>query len=113
MLMEKFLDVSISISIVKRAGNAVGWSAKETWYCALISEISKEKRMTWCMDRIAERDLQLSDVIWTDESSIQLESHQKVTYQKKGHPVRLAGRPKHPPKIHVWGEYRQKEHLPL
>ena len=113
MLIEMFLDVSNSVSTVKRAHKALGWSAKETWYCTLISEINKEKKMTWYMDCIAERDLQLSDVIWTDESSIQLESHRKVTYQKKGHPVRLAGRPKHPPKIHVWREYWQKEHLPL
>ena len=59
--------------------------------------------MTWCLDRIAEGDLELSDVIWTDESSVQLESHRKITYQKKGHPVRLTARPKHPPKIHLWG----------
>ena len=54
--------------------------------------------MSWCLDCIAGGDLQLSDVIWTDESSIQLESHWKITYQKKGHPVHLAGRPKHPHK---------------
>ena len=59
--------------------------------------------MTWCLDRIAEGDLELSDVIWTDESSVKLESHRKITYQKKGHPVRLTARPKHPPKIHLWG----------
>jgi len=59
--------------------------------------------MTWCLDRIAEGDLELSDVIWTDECSIQLESHRNIAYQKQGQPIRLAGRPKHPPKIHVWG----------
>ena len=42
-------------------------------------------------------------MLWTDESSIQLESHRKITFQKKGQPVRLASRPKHPPKIHAWG----------
>jgi len=40
--------------------------------------------MTWCLDRIAEGDLELSDVIWTDECSIQLESHRKIVYQKQG-----------------------------
>ena len=69
----------------------------------MIGEINKEKRMTWCLDRIAEGDLELSDVIWTNESSVQLESHRKIMYQRKGHPVRLAARPKHLPKIHVWG----------
>ena len=86
---------------------------KQTRYCALITEVNKEKRMTWCLDRIAEGDLQLSDVIWTDESSIQLESHRKITYQKKGHPVHLAGRPKHPPKIHVWGGISSRGATPI
>lgn len=59
--------------------------------------------MTWCLDRTVEGDLELSDVIRTDESSIQVESHCKIVYQKQGQPIRLAGRHKHPPKIHVWG----------
>ena len=103
----------VSISTVKRACKALGWSTKKTRYCALITEVNKEKRMTWCLDRIAGRDLQLSDVIWTDESSIQLESHWKITYQKKGHPVHLAGRPKHPPKIHVWGGISSRGATPI
>ena len=113
MVADKFSDVSVSISTGKRARKALGWSAKRTRYCALIAEVNKEKRMTWCLDRIAEGDLQLSDVIWTDESSIQLESHRKITYQKKGHPVHLAGRPKHPPKIHVWGGISSRGATPI
>ena len=103
LVVEKYPDLNVSISTIKRARQALGWNSKKTRYCALISEINKEKRMTWCLDRIAEGDLELSDVIWTDECSIQLESHCKIVYQKQGQPIRLAGRPKHPPKIHVWG----------
>ena len=55
------------------------------------------------MDHIAEGDLELSNVIFMDESSVQLECHRKIAYQKKGQPVRLAARPKHPPKLHVCG----------
>lgn len=43
------------------------------------------------------------DVIWTDECSVQLESHRKVTYHRKGEPSKMCRRPKHPPKVHVWG----------
>ena len=113
MVTEKFPDLRFSISTLKRARKALGWSAKRTHYCALISEINKEKRMTWCLDRIAEGDLELADVIWTDESSFQLESHRKITYQKKSHPVRLAGRPKHPPKIYVWGGISARGATPI
>ena len=89
------------------------WRAKKTRYVALITEVNKEKRMKWCLDRIAEGDLQLSDVIWTDESSIQLELHRKITYQKKDHPVHLAERPKQPPKIHVWGGISSRGATPI
>jgi len=102
MVVKEYPDLSISVSIIKRACQALGWNSKRTRYCAMIIEINKGKRMTWCIDRVAEGDLELSDVIWTDESSIQLESHRKTVYQKRGQPIRLAGRPKHPPKIQVW-----------
>jgi len=52
-----------------------------TQYGTLISEVNKEKRRTWCLDRIAEGELELSDVIRTDESSFQLQPHQKITYK--------------------------------
>ena len=44
-------------------------------------------------------DLDLDDVIWTDECSVQLESHHKTAYYEQGEPFRMVSRPKHP---HVW-----------
>lgn len=35
------------ISTVKMARKVLGWSAQKTLYCALISKVNKEKRMTW------------------------------------------------------------------
>ena len=58
--------------------------------------------MEWCLDRVLLNDLQLSDVIWTDEYSVQLESHQKIVYHKHGEPSKMVSRPKHPPKVHIW-----------
>ena len=49
-------------------------------------------------------DLDLDDVIWTDECSVQLESHRKTMYHKQGEPSRMVSRPKHPPKVHVWAD---------
>lgn len=65
------------------------------------------------MVRVAEADMDFSDVIWTDESSIQLEFHRKIMYQKKGQPIRLAARAKHPPKIHVWGGISSRGATPI
>ena len=94
---------SIPISTVKRARYRLGWESKRTRYCALISERNQEKRLEFCKDLINRNDLNFSDVIWTDECSVQLESHRKVTYHRKGEPSRMCGRPKHPAKVHVWG----------
>ena len=101
-LLEEFPGVKTSISAVKRARRELGWISKRTRYCAMISESNKDKRLKWCTERTEQHDLQLDDVIWTDECTVQLESHRKTCYHKKGEPAPLAAKPKHPPKVHVW-----------
>ena len=39
------------------------------------------------------------DVIWNDETTVQLETHKRMCYRKE----REKPRPKHPVKVHVWG----------
>lgn len=68
-LIEKFPYLRVSVT-VKWARRALGWSSERTRYCAMISEVNEEKRMTWCLDRIAEADLVFSDEIWREESLI-------------------------------------------
>ena len=99
LFAEKFPDVEI---MLMQARQHLGWISKKTRYCALIHEENKEKRLRWCKERIEQNDLDLSDVIFSDESSIQLESHRKTSYHKFGQPSRLCTRPKHPAKVHVW-----------
>ena len=92
----------VSLSTIKRTRRDLGWTMKRTRYCQLISEVNKDKRMDWCLDRVLSNDLELSDVIWTDECLVQLESHRKITYPKHGEPSKMVSRPKHPPKVHIW-----------
>ena len=99
----KYPEIQISISTVKRARRHLGWISKKTRYCALIREANKEKRLLWCQERVEKNDLDLNDVIFSDESSVQLESHRKTCYHKIVQPSRLCGKPKHPPKVHIWG----------
>ena len=42
------------------------------------------------------------NVIWNDETAVQLESHRRHSYRKKGEQPVLKPRPKHPIKLHVW-----------
>ena len=44
-----------------------------------------------------------NDVIFTDESTIQLEHHSRLCFRKRRQPRSLKQRAKHPVKIHVWG----------
>ena len=99
---EKYPSVVASLSTIKRARRHLDWSSKRTRYCQLISDINKEKRMEWCLEMVLAGDLDFEDVIWTDECSVQLESHRKITYHKVGQPAKMISRPKHPAKVHVW-----------
>lgn len=42
------------------------------------------------------------NVMWSDETSIQLECHRRHSFRKENQPPTLKPRPKHPLKVHVW-----------
>ena len=42
------------------------------------------------------------DVIWTDETTVVLDPHKRLSYRKKGGRPTLKPRAKHPTKVHVW-----------
>ena len=112
-IIEKFGDLPISISTIKRARQEAGWISKRTRYCALISEVNKTKRLAWCQERIKDNDMVFDDVIWTDESMIQMESHRKRSFRKQSEPARLAGRAKHPAKVLAWGGISARGATPI
>ena len=103
MLKEEFPELVVSESTVKRARRELGWVAKKTRYCALISDSNKEKRLKWCKQQQESGDLDSDNVVWTDECTVQLESDRQITFRKKSQPIRYRMKPKHPPKINVWG----------
>ena len=41
-------------------------------------------------------------VVFSDESSVQLNHHRRLCFRKVGHARMLKSKPKHPPKVHVW-----------
>ena len=108
LIQDQFPSLKPSISTVKRARKELGWVSKKTRYCALISEVNCAKRVTWCEERKALKDLEFGDVIWTDECTVQLEPHRKRYFHKEGQPPRLTGKPKHAPKVNIWGGISHK-----
>ena len=65
----------------------------------MIRDANKQKRLEWAL---ANRSESFEDVIWTDETSVQLESHRRFCCRKNGQKPRYKPRPKHPVKVHVW-----------
>ena len=104
ILTEKFgaENVKYGIRTIARIRNELGWTFTSARYCQAIRDANKEKRLAWCKQRIDDKEC-FQDVIFTDESTFQLESHRRKCFRKKKTPRRLKYRHKHPPKIHVWG----------
>ena len=102
LLTEKYPGLVISLSTVKRARRELGWVISTPKYCQLIRQRNEEKTLEWCK-KMKEEGETFDDVIFTDESTIALESHRKRCYRRKRQPRKLKPRPKHPLKVHVWG----------
>ena len=58
--------------------------------------------MMWCQEQLRRKE-EFEDVIFTDESTVQLEQHSRICFQKRLQPHLLKQRAKHPIKIHMWG----------
>jgi len=82
LLMEK--GYSMSLSTVLRCRVQLGWTFRGSAYCQLIREANKAKRLAWCQEYLTEAENGFHNVIWTDESSIQMETHKRYCYRKDG-----------------------------
>ena len=73
--------VKLSHSTILRCRRQLGWTYRGAAYCQLIREPNKLKRLTWCMEN---QCTDFHNVIWTDETSIQLENHRRFSHRKRG-----------------------------
>lgn len=97
--------ISISLTTVLRSRKQLGWTFRGAAYCQLIREANKQKQLEWAQNNIGD---DFENVIWSDEASIQLETHRKRCYRKEGQRPKLKPRPKHPLKVHVWAGISMK-----
>ena len=94
--------ISISLSTIIRSCNRLGWTFRGSKYCQLIREANKIKRFIWVFENFSEHlDGGFENVIWTDETTVQLESHRRHSCRKRGEQPDLKPRAKHPTKVHV------------
>ena len=89
----------MSLRTVLKCRKTLGWTHRGAAYCQLIRTQNKEKRLLWAREHLHD---EFTDVVWSDESTMQLEAHCRFCCRKKGQKPRYKPRPKHPTKIHVW-----------
>jgi len=70
-----------SLRTVLRCQTSLGWKFRGSSYCQLIRESNKLKRLEWVQKHIND---EFDDVIWSDECSVQLETHRCFCCCKKG-----------------------------
>ena len=66
---------------ILRCWKVLGWTFRGSTYCQLIWKANKTKRLEWCYRYKEDR---FDDVIWIDESTIQLEAHRWYCCCKQG-----------------------------
>ncbi len=96
----KRCGLNISLSTILRARLYLGWSYKGSAYCQMIRDVNKKKRLEWAKVYVGDA---FDNVIWTDETTVQLETHKRFCCRKNSQKPRNKPRPKHPAKVHVWG----------
>ena len=79
---------NISIRTVLRCRTALGWTFRGSAYCQLIREANKTKRLAWAQQHLQECSVGFTNVIWTDECTVQLETHRQFCCRKRGQPPR-------------------------
>jgi hypothetical protein len=72
--------------------------------------VNKQKRLEWAKRYIQD---DFANVIFTDEASIQIETHRLRCYRKKGERPKPKPRPKHPVKVHVWAGISMQGATPI
>ena len=90
LLLENHIFISLNTILWCRAN--LGWTFRGSAYCQLIRNVNKQKRLEWARNNLSEANDGFLDVIWTDESSIQLETHRRHSYRKVGNAPRYKPR---------------------
>ncbi len=86
---------SLSLRTILRCRTALGWTFRGSSYCQLIRHVNKTKRLEWAQQYLHEAKTGFLDVIWTDEATVQLETHRRFSCRKIGQ------RPKNKPRYKV------------
>lgn len=93
--------LNVSPSTVKRARLQLGWKRTQTQYCQLVRVVNKPKRLNFAIECVQNREA-FDDVIFTDETTVKIQTSTRQRYRKEGEKVQKIAKPKHPYSVHVW-----------
>ena len=71
---------SISLRTILRCRTALGWTFRGSAYCQLIREANKTKILAWAQQHLHSG---FEDAIWSDECTVQMESHRRFECRKR------------------------------
>ena len=71
----------------------------------MICEVNKGERLEWARRNQGD---DFSNAIFSDETTVQIETHKRFCCTKSGLKPRYKPKPKHPTKVHVWAAFSKK-----
>ena len=77
--------ITISRRAVLRCHKLLGWTFCGSTYCQLTRDCNKQKHLDWACEHLQDN---FDDIVWTDEYSVQLETHKRFCCWKQGEPPR-------------------------
>ena len=82
---------NISLKTILRCRAKLGWTFRGSAYCQMVRDANKKKRLEFATAMLNDNET-FDDVIFTDESSIQLCSHRRYCCRKEGERPKLKPR---------------------
>ena len=97
--LSKECHVEVSATTVRRVKrNVLGWKSETARYCQFVREPNKMKRFIFASNALLNKDT-FEDVIFTDETTVQIEQYARICFRKDGSQPKRKGRLKHPLKV--------------
>ena len=103
-VISKQTGTRLSLSSIKNERVKLGWKWRRRKSCQMIRKVNQRKRLDFAMTCVRNKE-KFANVIFTDESTIELEQHAAYAFWKPGDrngQPRLKPKAKHPTKVHVW-----------
>ena len=93
-------QVTISTSTIRNARQKLGLKHEKARYWQLIRDKNKAKCLVFCLKPMREND-NLEDVIFTDETSVEIQEYTRYSFRENESVPKRKGRPKHPLKVRI------------